>query len=46
MRACFAGGYHTIKITAQQLNALRQYLGPRDKKLRASDVKEMFRQMS
>src|SRR5215831_16460053 len=33
------------EIAARQLHALRQYLRPRDKKLRLSDVKEMFRQM-
>jgi hypothetical protein len=29
-------------IAARQLQALRQYQGPREKKLRLSDVKEMF----
>ena len=32
-------------IAARQLVALRQYQGPREKKLRLSDVKEMFQQM-
>jgi hypothetical protein len=29
----------------RQLRALREYQGPREKKLRLSDVKEMFAQM-
>ena len=33
------------EIAARQLHALRQYQGPREKKLRPVDVKEMFRQM-
>ena len=33
------------EIAARQLHALRDYLRPREKKLRLSDVKEMFRQM-
>ena len=33
------------EIAARQLHALRQYQGPREKKLRLVDVKEMFRQM-
>jgi hypothetical protein len=32
-------------IAARQLHALRQHIGPRDKKLRLSDVKEMLAQM-
>ena len=31
-------------IAAQKLNALREFQGPRDKKLRLIDVKEMFEQ--
>ena len=41
----FAAGHDSIKadgIAAQRLRALREYLGPRDKQLRLSDVKEMF----
>lgn len=48
MRAYFAAGHDQIKadgIAAQQLRALREYLGPRDKKLRITDVREMFHQM-
>jgi hypothetical protein len=48
MHAYFAAGHDTIKkdgIAAQQLHALREYLGPRDKKLRLTDVKEMFEAM-
>jgi hypothetical protein len=33
------------EIAARQLDALRGYLRPRDKKLRLSDVKEIFEQM-
>jgi hypothetical protein len=33
------------KIAARQLHALRAYLAPRDRKLRLSDVKELFEQM-
>jgi hypothetical protein len=33
------------EIAARQLDALRGYLRPRDKKLRLSDVKELFEQM-
>ena len=33
------------EIAARQLQALREYQGPRDKKLRVHDVKEMFEQM-
>jgi hypothetical protein len=32
-------------IAARQLDALRGYLRPRDKKLRLSDVKELFELM-
>jgi len=48
MHAFFAAGHDSIKadgIAAQQLRALCEYLGPRDKQLRLSDVKEMFLQM-
>ena len=33
------------EIAARQLHALRGYLRPRDKKLRLSDVKELFERM-
>jgi hypothetical protein len=33
------------EIASRQLDALRQYQRPRDKKLRLSDVKELFEQM-
>jgi hypothetical protein len=33
------------EIAARQLHALSQYLRSRDKKLRLSDVKELFEQM-
>jgi hypothetical protein len=33
------------EIAARQLDALRGYLRPRDRKLRLSDVKELFKQM-
>jgi len=42
MRAYFAAGHDQIKadgIVAQQLRALREYLGPRDKKLRITGVR-------
>jgi hypothetical protein len=32
-------------IAARQLHALRQYQGPRKKRLRLADVKEIFLQM-
>jgi len=32
-------------IAARQLQALREYQGPREKKLRLSDVKQIFLQM-
>ena len=33
------------EIAARQLHALRAYQGPRERKLRLSDVKDMFEQM-
>jgi len=33
------------EIAARQLYALRDYQGPRERKLRLSDVKDMFEQM-
>ena len=33
------------EIAARQLHALREYQAPREKKLRLSDVKEMFQRM-
>ncbi len=48
MRAYHAAGVDQIKkdgIAAQQLRVLCEYLGPRDKKLRLIDVREMFEQM-
>jgi hypothetical protein len=47
MRAYFAEE-NPIKrdgIAVRQLRALREHQGPREKKLRLSDVKEMFAQM-
>lgn len=47
MRAYFAED-NPIKrdgIAVRQLRALREHQGPREKKLRLSDVKEMFAQM-
>src|SRR3984957_21286181 len=47
MRAYFAEE-NPIKrdgIAVRQLRALREHQGPRDKKLRLSDVKEMFLEM-
>ena len=47
MRAYFAEE-NPIKregIAVRQLRALREHQGPREKKLRLSDVKEMFEQM-
>jgi hypothetical protein len=38
----------TIKrdeIAARQMSVLRQYQGPREKPLRISDIKDIFRQM-
>ncbi len=46
--AFFAAGHDQIKadeIGAQQLRALREYLGLRDKKLRLTDIRKMFKQM-
>ena len=47
MRAYFAepNNIKRDEIAARQLHALRQHQGPRDKKLRLSDVIEMFVQM-
>jgi hypothetical protein len=33
------------ELASRQLHALREYQGPREKKLRVHDVKEMFEQM-
>ena len=47
MRAFFAEK-NIIKadgIAARQLQVLREYQGPREKKLKLTDVKEMFLQM-
>jgi hypothetical protein len=47
MRAYFAEE-NPIKrdgIAVRQLRALREHQGPREKKLRLSDVKEMFEEM-
>ena len=47
MRAYFAED-NPIKrdgIAVRQLRALREHQGPREKKLRLSDVKQMFEQM-
>jgi hypothetical protein len=47
MRAYFAeeDGYKQDEIALGQLHALKQYQGPREKPLRLSDVKAMFRQL-
>jgi hypothetical protein len=47
MRAYFAAPNQTKQheIAARQLHALRQYQGPREKKLRLSDVTQMFVEM-
>ena len=47
MRAYFAepNAIKRDEIAARQLHALREYQGPREKKLRVHDVKEMFEQM-
>jgi hypothetical protein len=47
MRAYFAEPKATKRneMAARQLRVLRGHLGPRDKKLRVSDVAQMFRQM-
>jgi hypothetical protein len=44
----FLAEKNTVKadgIAVRQLQVLREYQGPREKKLRLSDVKEMFLQM-
>jgi hypothetical protein len=47
MRAHFAeeDRYKQDEIAVRQLRALRDHQGPRDKKLRLRDVKEMFLEM-
>ncbi|MGA2057947.1 MAG: hypothetical protein ABSG88_21905 [Bradyrhizobium sp.] len=47
MRAFFAepNQLKRDQIAVRQLHALKEHQGPRDKKLRLSDVKEMFTQM-
>jgi lipase chaperone LimK len=47
MQAFFAeeNRYKQDEIALRQLYALKQHLGPQDKALRLSDVKEMFLQM-
>jgi lipase chaperone LimK len=47
MRAYFAeeNRYKQDEIALRQLHALKEHQGPREKKLRLSDVKEMFLQM-
>jgi hypothetical protein len=47
MQAYFAkeNRYKQDEIAVRQLHALKQYQGPREKPLRLSDVKAMFRQM-
>jgi hypothetical protein len=47
MRASFAEENHIKRdgIAVRQLRALREHQGPREKKLRLSDVKEMFEQL-
>jgi hypothetical protein len=47
MRAYFAelDGHKRDEIAARQLHALRQHQPQREKKLRLSDVKEMFEEM-
>jgi hypothetical protein len=47
MQAYFAeeNRYRQDAIAVRQLHALKQYQGPREKPLRLSDVKAMFRQM-
>ena len=47
MRAYFAeeNRYEQDEIALRQLHALEEHQGPREKPLRLSDVKEMFRQM-
>ena len=47
MRAYFAeeNRYKQDEIALRRLHALKEHQGPREKKLRLSDVKAMFRQM-
>jgi hypothetical protein len=47
MKAFFAeeDRYKQDEIAVRQLRALRDHQGPRDKKLRLRDVKEMFLEM-
>jgi hypothetical protein len=47
MRAFFTeeNRYKQDEIAVRQLRSLREHQGPRDKKLRLSDVKEMFLKM-
>lgn len=48
MRAFFAAGHNTVKadeIAARQLHTLRAYQGRHEKKLKLTDVKQMFLQM-
>jgi hypothetical protein len=47
MKAFFAESDKTNQdaIAAHQISALQRYEGPREKKLRLSDVKEMFTEM-
>jgi lipase chaperone LimK len=47
MKAFFAeeNRYKQDEIAARQLHILKQYQGPREKKLRLSDVKAMFYEM-
>ena len=48
LRAYCPAAHDQIKadgIAAQQLRAVREYLGPRDKKLRLVDVRELFDHM-
>ncbi len=48
MRAFFAAKqdrYKQEEIALRQLLALKEYQGPREKALRLSDVKQMFREM-
>jgi lipase chaperone LimK len=48
MRAFFAeeNRYKQDEIALRQLRSLREHQGPRDKKLRLSNVKEMFLEMN
>ncbi len=47
MNAYFAeeNRYKQEEIALRQLHALKEHQGPREKALRLSDVKDMFRQM-